>query len=421
MRILLAVSGGIDSMYLANRAPELFPGASFAVAHCNFRLRGAESDSDEAFVREWCAEHGVEFIATSFDTAEYAAREGISIEMAARDLRYGWFARICRERGFDALATAHNANDNAETLMLNLLRGTGSRGARGMAIEAPIPASASAAAPLLLFDGGSTPVTPPGSLRSLPASELFAEQGGLESVAVKAPVPGVKPEAPVAVTPADCATLGTIRGGTMSVANGGVCEADVCRGELAEAQKVETPAKTALQQEMPILIRPLLETTREEIEKWMTGHGLQWHEDRTNAESEYKRNKIRNCVFPLFKEINPSFIQTLGADMRRFAQVDDIAEDYYQEALGKGIYNAAEGSISVPALLALKHWQYVLWRLLEGCGFSQQTFEKLVELLQRYKTGPMGTVTLSGKTFQSPTHSIVAVGRKLRIVSSPNP
>ena len=207
----------------------------------------------------------------------------------------------------------------------------------------------------------------------------------------------------------------------MSVANGGVCEADVCRGELAEAQKVETPAKTALQQEMPILIRPLLETTREEIEKWMTGHGLQWHEDRTNAESEYKRNKIRNCVFPLFKEINPSFIQTLGADMRRFAQVDDIAEDYYQEALGKGIYNAAEGSISVPALLALKHWQYVLWRLLEGCGFSQQTFEKLVELLQRYKTGPMGTVTLSGKTFQSPTHSIVAVGRKLRIVSSPNP
>ena len=336
MRILLAVSGGIDSMYLANRAPELFPGASFAVAHCNFRLRGAESDSDETFVREWCSEHGMEFFVTSFDTAEYAAREGISIEMAARDLRYAWFARICREKGFDALSTAHNANDNAETLMLNLLRGTGSRGARGMVSESVLPC------PLA------------GSDRREPGGVTGAEPPLKESSSVK-------------------------------------------------------------------LLRPLLGTSREEIEKWMTGHGLQWHEDRTNAESEYKRNKIRNCVFPLFKEINPSFIQTLGADMRRFAQVDDIAEDYYQEALGKGIYNAAEGSISVPALLALKHWKYVLWRLLEGCGFSQQTFEKLVELLQRYKTGPMGTVTLSGKTFQSHTHSIVAVGRRLRIVSSPNP
>ena len=309
MRILLAVSGGIDSMYLANRAPELFPGASFAVAHCNFRLRGAESDSDEAFVRSWCTEHGMECFVTHFDTAEHAAQEGISIEMAARNLRYAWFSEVCRENGFNALATAHNANDNAETLMLNLLRGTGSKGLRGMSET-----------------GHSFGMT---------------------------------------------------------------------------------------------ILRPLLQTSREEIENWMNDRGMEWHEDRTNAENEYKRNRIRNCVFPMFKEINPSFIQTLGADMQRFAQVDDIAEDYYREALGKGTYDAAEGSISVPGLLDLKHWRYVLWRLLEGCGFSQQTFEKLVELLQRYQAGPMGTVTLSGKTFQSPTHSLVAVGRKLRIVSNP--
>ncbi|MCQ2187568.1 MAG: tRNA lysidine(34) synthetase TilS [Bacteroidales bacterium] len=378
MRILLAVSGGIDSMYLANRAPELFPGASFAVAHCNFRLRGAESDSDEAFVREWCAEHGVEFITTSFDTAEYAAREGISIEMAARDLRYGWFARICRERGFDALATAHNANDNAETLMLNLLRGTGSKGLRGMARESVLPCPP-AACPAKL------------PLRSIPPTDFVSGPLPLTRPGVDTVLPGQLLPSP--------------RRSAAARLPGGVTGAEPPSKENSSVK----------------LLRPLLGTSREAIEKWMTGHGLQWHEDRTNAESEYKRNKIRNCVFPLFREINPSFIQTLGADMRRFAQVDDIAEDYYQEALGKGIYNAAEGSISVPALLALKHWQYVLWRLLEGCGFSQQTFEKLVELLQRYKTGPMGTVTLSGKTFQSPTHSIVAVGRKLRIVSSPNP
>ena len=386
MRILLAVSGGIDSMYLANKAPELFPGASFAVAHCNFRLRGAESDSDEAFVREWCAEHGVEFITTSFDTAEYAAREGISIEMAARDLRYGWFARICRERGFDALATAHNANDNAETLMLNLLRGTGSKGLRGMARESVLPCPP-AACPAKL------------PLRSIPPTDSVSGPLPLTRPGVDTVLPGQLLPSPSSESLPFPRRSATER-------------------EPGDVMGAEPPSKESSSVK---LLRPLLGTSREEIEKWMTGHGLQWHEDRTNAESEYKRNKIRNCVFPLFREINPSFIQTLGADMRRFAQVDDIAEDYYQKALGKGIYNAAEGSISVPALLALKHWQYVLWRLLEGCGFSQQTFEKLVELLQRYKTGPMGTVTLSGKTFQSPTHSIVAVGRKLRIVSSPNP
>ena len=76
-KILLAVSGGIDSMYLANRAPELFPGARFAVAHCNFALRGAESDGDEQFVRDWCAEHGMECFVRRFETAAYAAANGM--------------------------------------------------------------------------------------------------------------------------------------------------------------------------------------------------------------------------------------------------------------------------------------------------------------------------------------------------------
>ena len=78
-RILLAVSGGIDSMYLANRAPELFPGARFAVAHCNFQLRGAESDGDEVFVRDWCAAHGMSCFVERFDTRGYAAAHGIIV------------------------------------------------------------------------------------------------------------------------------------------------------------------------------------------------------------------------------------------------------------------------------------------------------------------------------------------------------
>lgn len=139
MKILLAVSGGIDSMYLAERAGDLFPGCSFAVAHCNFRLRGAESDGDEAFVRDWCGKHWMPLYVQDFQTAAFAARQGISIEMAAREQRYRWFAQLCAEEQFDAVAVAHHADDDAETMLLNLLRGTGTRGLRGMASSGPIP------------------------------------------------------------------------------------------------------------------------------------------------------------------------------------------------------------------------------------------------------------------------------------------
>ena len=94
MKVLLAVSGGIDSMYMLHRAPELFPGASFAVAHCNFGLRGAESDGDEEFVRRECAKLGIECYVHHFQTVEYASSNGISIEMAARELRYSWFDEL---------------------------------------------------------------------------------------------------------------------------------------------------------------------------------------------------------------------------------------------------------------------------------------------------------------------------------------
>ena len=131
-RALLAVSGGVDSMCMA--AAALQAGLPFAVAHCNFHLRGEESDADEALVRAWCEANGVECFVKHFDTAGYAAEHGVSIEMAARELRYSWFAGLCAgEPGFCAVFVAHNANDNAETLILNLLRGTGIKGICGMA------------------------------------------------------------------------------------------------------------------------------------------------------------------------------------------------------------------------------------------------------------------------------------------------
>lgn len=304
MKILLAVSGGIDSMYMANRAPELFPGACFAVAHCNFHLRGEESDADAAFVEEWCRERELECFRADFDTLGEASRTGVSVEMAARKLRYSWFLELCLREGFDATAVAHNANDNAETLLLNMLRGCGSKG--------------------------------------MCAMDTSSQLMGSESVR---------------------------------------------------------------------LLRPLLGTLREEIRGYMVEHGLGWREDSTNAESDYRRNLLRNKVFPLLESINPSAVSTLCGDISRLRQTQAVADDYYEAAL-EGIC-APDGSVDVRALLALRHWKYVLWRLLEDSGISSATLEKMYALLERYGAEPAGTVTLSGKVFQTPKRLISFVGKRM--------
>ena len=129
-RVLLAVSGGIDSMAMAWLFRE--SGTEHSIAHCNFSLRGAESDGDEEFVKSWAATNNIPFFSTRFDTLGYAATRKISVQMAARELRYGWFSSLILQEGFDALAVAHNLNDNVETFIINLLRGTGLTGLTGM-------------------------------------------------------------------------------------------------------------------------------------------------------------------------------------------------------------------------------------------------------------------------------------------------
>ena len=287
-------------MYMAERAPELFPGAVFAVAHCNFGLRGSESDGDELFVREWCRDTGTECFVRRFDTAGYSRTQGVSIEMAARELRYAWFRELCEEHGFETVAVAHNADDNAETLILNLLRGTGIRGIRGM--------------------------------------------GGREGV-----------------------------------------------------------------------LRPLLGTSRSDIRKWMSEHGRRWREDSTNSDSTYRRNLIRNEVFPLFSKINPSFIKTLNADMHRFAQADDIAEEYVRTAAERAVLD--DGSISVAALKDDPHREFVLWRLLEDSGISADEFSALIRTLEedrQYAGRRFGPVTgTSGRLIMK--NGTRPDGRKVRV------
>jgi tRNA(Ile)-lysidine synthase len=127
---LLAISGGLDSVVLAHLLYR--SGIPFSMAHCNFGLRGEESDGDERFVQQLAGRLGTEVFMKRFDTKAYGAEKGISTQMAARHLRYEWFNQLLVEQDLSGIVVAHHADDQLETVMLNLLRGTGIEGIYGM-------------------------------------------------------------------------------------------------------------------------------------------------------------------------------------------------------------------------------------------------------------------------------------------------
>ena len=297
---LLAVSGGMDSMCMADLFIKTVGADAFAIAHCNFSLRGEESDGDEMLVREWAGKNGVRLFVKRFQTAEYALDNGISIEMAARDLRYAWFAELCAEHGYGVLSVAHNANDNAETLMLNLLRGTGLNGLHGMA--------------------------------------------------------------------------------------------EVQLGEKH------------------VVFRPLLEYTRKQIEGYVLAHRVPYRHDSSNFESDYKRNKIRNDVFPVFEKINPSVVRTLNREIGYFTEAGSIVDDWCRSQL-PNIISTSDSSlltIDTTKLLQIQHWRYLLYYTLSPYGFNQQTLASIESLLTSSRT-------ISGKRFDSPTYTLLT-GRGVLMV-----
>lgn len=129
-KVLVAVSGGADSMALLSSLIQL--GYEVEAMHCNFHLRGEESDRDEKFVECHCKEIGIPFYCKHFDTIRYCSEHRVSIEMGARELRYAWFEEVKNEHQAQAICVAHHRQDQAETILLNLVRGTGLRGLAGM-------------------------------------------------------------------------------------------------------------------------------------------------------------------------------------------------------------------------------------------------------------------------------------------------
>lgn len=308
---LLAVSGGIDSICLASLFLNSSVGRRFAVAHCNFHLRGEDSDSDEALVAAWCGRNGVRYHKTDFDTEQYASSHSVSIEMAARELRYDWFASLCQDNGYYGVAVAHNANDNAETLILNLLRGTGLRGITGMQVESVVP---------------------------------------------------------------------------------------VTRDELSGVR----------------LLRPMLSFSRKQIEEYVAANSLEYHDDRTNAETVYKRNRIRHLVFPVFESLNPSFLTTFAREMNAFSEVQEIADDYFISVRESVCEPAGKDDllrVNAVRLCHLKYYKYVLYRLLEAYGFRDRLLEPVVRLLESGKT-------FSGKVFEAPGYELITAGECLIVRKS---
>lgn len=296
--ILLAVSGGIDSMCMAEKAR--LEGGPFAIAHCNFALRGAESDADEDLVRSWADRHGIVCHVRRFETASYAAEKGVSIEMAARELRYRWFGELCRQYGYEAVAVAHNADDNAETMLLNLLRGTGVRGLLGM-----------------------------------------------------------RPE-----------------------------------GFLPDPSYADIPLR-----------RPLLGLSRTEIAAFVREHGVLYREDRTNAENDYKRNKLRNQVFPILRGINPSMLSALERDRAHLGEVEAIADAYFR-AHRDEVWDGS--SVDLAALESLAHADYILFRILEEEGIAPAAIDQVKDILH-------GSPTRSGRRVLDGDREIVFSAGKILI------
>ena len=215
-KVIVTCSGGADSIFLLHILNKL--GFECVVAHCNFHLRGEESDRDENFVREFCKKKGLTLLVEHFDTKQFAAENKLSIEMAARELRYNWFEKIRAEYNAGAIAVAHHSDDSIETILLNLLRGTGLKG-----------------------------------------------------------ICGIRPR------------------------NG-------------------------------FIVRPLLCVNRKEIEDYLTENGIGYITDSTNLENEYTRNKVRNIVMPILREINPQIDSVMLSNAENFA----AAETIYKGVIEKG-------------------------------------------------------------------------------------
>lgn len=272
--VLLAVSGGMDSVTMC----ELFyrAGYRFAMAHCNFRLRAKDSDGDEVFVKQLAKRYNVPIHSVAFDTTEYATENKLSIEEAARNLRYDFFDKLIEQHKYSCVATAHHRDDAIETFFLNLMRGTGIVGLHG-----------------ILQKNGK-------------------------------------------------------------------------------------------------IIRPLLCFGRDEIENFIRVNNLEYRTDSTNATLDYKRNKVRHLLVPLFRDLAPAFDKTMQNNMKHIADVEMIYRQDVDKKRNEFIQVHQNGyKISMKELETLSPLRTYLYEFLYPFGFGQTVVSDIIK----------GWNNISGKRF----------------------
>lgn len=264
-KLLLAVSGGVDSMVLLQLFKQLH--FNISVAHCNFNLRGDESDEDEAFVQSICDSLKIKLFVSHFNTEEYTILHKQSIQIAARQLRYDWFHELLEKEGFDYLLTAHHLDDSAETFLINFTRGTGLDGLTG--------------------------------------------------------IPQVNDE----------------------------------------------------------IIRPLLAFSREEIENYANENSIKWREDSSNASDKYLRNKLRQDILPVLKELNPGFLKSFQQTLENLQQAQSMVDDASRIVYRKVVEDVNfQKRIHLSELMILPNYQAYLYQWLKPFRFTAwQDIYDLVE------------------------------------------
>ena len=280
--VLLAVSGGMDSVTMC----ELFymAGYRFAIAHCNFRLRAEASDGDEVFVKQLAERYGVPIHSVAFDTTKYAEENKLSIEEAARNLRYDFFDKLIVQYEYSCVATAHHRDDAIETFMLNLMRGTGIVGLHG----------------------------------------ILQKNGRI--------------------------------------------------------------------------IRPLLCFSRDEISDFIEANNLQYRTDATNATLDYKRNKVRHLLVPLFRELAPAFDKTMQNNMKHIADVEMIYRQDVNTKRNKFVQPHQNGyKISMKDLETLNPLRTYLYEFLSPFGFGETVVQDIIKVRN----------TTSGKRFLAKDYYLI--------------
>jgi len=281
-KVLLAVSGGPDSVAMAHMLSRLH--VKIGICHVNFHLRGKDSDGDEQFVRDMAQRLGAEIFVLEADTEKFAKDNGLSIEMAARDIRYAEFQRIMDQHGYACTAVAHHQDDAIETFVLNLTRGAGIKGLTGIKVR---------------------------------------------------------------------------------------------------NQRI---------------VRPLLCLTRQEIMQYIEQQHLPYRTDKTNLESNYARNKVRNLIMPILEQINPSAKNSISESLRYLAMAKHIYEQDIEKAMAKTISKTKQNTtISIPQLLRYTEPECLLYEIICQYGFGKYQCANILR----------GIEGESGRVYESKTHRLI--------------